>query len=178
VRALDVQAPKQQVVLRRAGLSLNEQITYEGPTWLDDVLPVGDSGFPHDVTQAKQRRIAYLRQRGIDDVLVHERMQVAASAGRELGRHPIRATNGFVGRVERVHTSRSGRHYAVIANDREVVAVSAGSREAAVLVGRVVMLEFVAGRGSKHVKLRLKPVLGVVRQPKAPARGTRTDPSA
>jgi len=61
VRALDVQAPKQQVVLRRAGLSLNEQITYEGPTWLDDVLPVGDSGFPHDVTHSVPRTCGKLR---------------------------------------------------------------------------------------------------------------------
>jgi len=178
VRALDVQAPKHQVVLRRAGLSLNEQITYEGPTWLDEVSPVGEFGFPHDVTQAKQRRSVYLRQRGITDVLVHERMLVAAGVGRELGRRPVRAIQGFVGRVVRVHESPNGRHYAVIASEREVVAVNAGRREATALVGRVVMLEFVAGRGSKHAKLILKQMPEREQQPKAPVRGSRTDPRA
>jgi type IV secretory pathway VirD2 relaxase len=154
--ARDAESPRKHASLRREGLGLHAQVTYEGPTWLDQIAPLGETGLAAELQQAKLERAAYLKERRIKNLRAWERDQVAGAVALELGLAVAAKLDGFVGRVERVHRCPNGHHYAVIASAESLVAVATGKRSAK-LIGRRVRLEFVESEYTKRKKLSMKP---------------------
>lgn len=160
LEARDVSDPKQHISLRREALRLDAQLEYKGPTWLDRVQPVGHTGLPAELGEAKAQRDAYLRSLGVKDMKglrALERDAVTKLVAQKLGLQPSGKIGGFVGKVERVHGCPNGNHYAVVVSEREVVAVATGKRTAR-LIGREVQLDFVASEYTKRTKLAITPV--------------------
>lgn len=159
LEARNVSDPKQHISLQREALRLEQQIEYEGPTWLDRAKPLGQSGLPAELDAAQAQRAQYLESRGIKpkDLRRHERDAVAELVGAKLGLKPTDDVSEFQGKVERLHRCPNGNHYAIIVSETELVAVATGRRTAR-LIGREVQLEFVESEYTKRTKLAITPM--------------------
>jgi type IV secretory pathway VirD2 relaxase len=160
LEARDVSDPKQHVSMRREALRLEAQLEYNGPTWLDRVQPLGQTGLPAELGEAKSQRDAYLKSLGVTDMKglrALERDAVTKVVAGELGLQASGKISGFVGKVERLHRCPNGNHYAVVVGDGKLVAVATGRRTAR-LIGREVQLDFVKSEYTKRTKLAITPV--------------------
>jgi type IV secretory pathway VirD2 relaxase len=116
-------------------LSLERQVAYEGPTWLDAAKPSGAGALAHEVERRRAEREAFLRGRGLwgTDLRAVERRKLTERYARRLGKARVRKLDGFVGKVVDVYEAPSGYRYAVVASDREVVLLRATARTAGML---------------------------------------------
>ena len=140
----DVQQPKHRLQLRAASQTLDEQVRYLGPTWLDRASPALPG-----IAAAKAARERFLNEQGIttgarrEGILRElERVSMLRRSSEQLGR-TTESLHGYEGVVREVRYAPSGNAYAVLDNDRglQVVAVDAGSRD---VIGKHVAVH---GRG-------------------------------
>jgi hypothetical protein len=159
LKRLDLERPPAHVALRRPKLSLAQQVSYLGPTWLDDVSPQGGSVFAKELDAFRTRRQAFLDGRGLTrkELVPIERDRVAARESKRMGLGTGRA-NGFRGVVVALHEEPSGNRYAVIANDRELIAVRSGQKVKR-MIGREVEVVFAISEYDGKRKLAMEPAL-------------------
>jgi len=115
------------VGLRVHRLTLEQQITYLGPTWLDRAAPKGSTGFSAAVANAARQRREFLKSEGLDSKGIErqERERVASYHAQRLGRVVAARADGFQGVVESVYEAHGGRRYVILVNDGKVLAVRA-----------------------------------------------------
>ena len=118
---------KERLSVDRSQLSLDQQVTYLGPTWLDSVQPSGTSTFALEVDHRRRARQAYLREQKLTgrDLRAVERKRLVDHYARKLGLTRAKQLAGFGGRVVEIHESPSGARYAIVASDREFVLLRA-----------------------------------------------------
>lgn len=141
-------------------LSLEQQVTYLGPTWLDTTRPSGAGAFARDIERRRREREAYLRDRklwGLDLRSV-ERRRLTEHYARQLGLERAKRMDDFVGRVVTIHEAPSGHSYAVIASATEVALMRA-TPKTYTLTGRDVRLapaKGVSKTSNKAARTRLQ----------------------
>jgi type IV secretory pathway VirD2 relaxase len=155
---LDHEQPQVRVGLRCEPLSLDKQVRYLGPTWLDGVVPSSDVGFSADVAAYKVKRQEFLQANGIEqrNLRTLERREVARLHAQALQRAVTREVEGFCGVLDRVHDCPNGNRYAIIVSESELAVVAAGNR-AHKLRGRQVELSFAANSRDGRQKLTIVP---------------------
>jgi type IV secretory pathway VirD2 relaxase len=141
---------KGRLTIDTSRLSIDQQVTYLGPTWLDTARPSGSSEFARTIAQRQREREAYLRERQLGGVDLRsvERRRLTEYYARKLGLERAKRLDDFVGRLITIHDAPSGRSYAVIASDTEVVLMRATAQTRA-LTGRAVRLASVRDTASK-----------------------------
>jgi type IV secretory pathway VirD2 relaxase len=159
LRRRDHEQPQFRVTLRCERLSLEKQVRYLGPTWLDDAVPSSEIGFSADVAAYRIQRQEFLQANGIErrNLRALERHEVATSLARALHREVARDVKGFCGVLDRVHECPNGNRYAIVVGESELAIVAVGN-QAHKLRGRQVELSFVANSRSGKQKLTIIPV--------------------
>ena len=150
--------------LRRASferqrLTMDAQVSYPGPTWLDSVKPSGASEFARNVASRQRARDAFLRSRKLErSALRHtERHAVARYYAKKRQTHVCSRLGGFSGRVVAVHEAQSGTRFWIVEHaEKGIVAIRADVRGGD-LVGKDVRLGFVERGG----RLRLEVAVAV-----------------
>jgi hypothetical protein len=157
----DRSQPRVRVDLRRHPQSLEQSVTYLGPTWLDHAKPRGLRGFAAEVVAALPRRQSFLREHRLTerDLERRERESVAVMYAQRLSRRaPIRA-DGFSGTVEAIYEAASGNKYALIVNAESVLAIRAGI-QARRLIGQKVLVSMRSSEYDSRPKLHMSVVRG------------------
>lgn len=173
-------------VVRESSLGLREQMTAQGPTWLDAKIAAGEhlkpmrrigaSRFELRVRAAMRGRLAQLRARGLteerdgqarlrtqalDEMYEREHAAKAAQLARRYGQHvSLEPGQDFRGKVERLEQMASGTH-AVVAKDGRFALVPARNGIAR-QVGKEVSLSLERGRGAPSITMPVQ-VQGRVR---------------
>lgn len=161
----DKDAPQAHVGLRRQKLSLQAQVNYRGPTWLDTAELDAPCAINSELKRFHAQREAFLERVGIaraDEDKVKrlvklERDELAKRLAAQRERQVASKLAGFRGRVAELHEVPSGNRYAVIETATELVLVRAGSK-ARKLVGREVEVVFVVSEYDGKPKLALQPL--------------------
>jgi hypothetical protein len=157
---LDLEKPRAHVGLRRHKLSLEGQVTYVGPTWLDQVETAGSSSFVAEVSALRARRQRFLAERGFErkGLVQREREDIAERLAKRLGRKASSRAAGFRGVVTELHEAPSGNRYAIIANDAQVIAVRAGQKVRK-FIGQEVRVSFAISEYDGKSKLNIEPAV-------------------
>ena len=169
----DKDAPQHHVALRRQKLSLQAQVNYRGPTWLDSAKLDTPCAINSELKRFQVQRQAFLDRIGIGrdargrdkdkdetklrELVTLEREELAERLASQRQLRVAAKLVGFRGRVAEVHEVPSGNRYAVIETATELVLVRAGSK-ARKLVGREVEVAFVVSEYDGKSKLALQPV--------------------
>jgi type IV secretory pathway VirD2 relaxase len=161
----DKDLPQAHVAVRRQKLSLQAQVTYRGPTWLDTAKLETPCTINDELKRFRGQRETFLERLGIakdtkdkDRRLVAlERDELATRLATQRSRQVAHKLAGFRGRVAEVRELPSGNRYAVIETETELVLVRAGT-QARKLVGREVEVAFVVSEYDGRSKLALQPV--------------------
>lgn len=164
-------------VVRESALSLREQMSASGPTWLDARLAagehlkprqlIGESRFEGRVRAALRGRLANLRNRGLteerdgstqlrtlalDELYGQEHAAAAGALSGRFGEHVLlRPGQAFAGKVERIQELASGPH-AVVAQDGRFALVQASPAMSRQL-GNQVEVSVARGRGSPSIAM-------------------------
>lgn len=173
-------------VVRESSLGLREQMTAQGPTWLDAKLAAGEhlqplrrlgaSRFEMRVRAAMRGRLSQLRSRGLteerdgqtrlrtqalDEMYEREHAAKAGQLARRYGQHvKLEPGQDFRGKVERLEQLASGTH-AVVAKDGRFALVPARNGLAR-QVGKEVALNLERGRAAPSMTMPVQ-VQGKVR---------------
>lgn len=155
---------KGRVSIDTSHMQVEQQITYEGPTWLDTARPSGAGSFAQEIERRRSERESYLRERKLlgRDLRSVERRRLTDHYARKLGLQRAKRLDDFVGRVVSIHDAPSGHSYAVIASDTEIVLMRATAQTGA-LVGRDVRLapapvRAAPGRSAQQRRLHVEPL--------------------
>jgi type IV secretory pathway VirD2 relaxase len=142
----------------RQHLTLEQQVTYVGPTWLDAARPSGASEFARQVAKQQQAREEFLRGRKLERSALRnlERRSVARQYATARRSRVCTLLDGFAGRVVAHHEAASGNRYWVIegAEGQGVAAVRADARGEK-LVGRDVRIGLAERAGKKRVAVEI-----------------------
>jgi hypothetical protein len=147
----DLSLQKQRVVVRKDGLSLEEQVNHRGPVTLDRLVgqPLAPYGFGAEVDRALQRRAERLRALGIDPadpdcvgkLRELERQGLGESfATRSRESFLAETPPTFQGRVQLSERGADGTPYAVVSDGMRFVMVQA-TPDLRALDGQVVALQ-------------------------------------
>jgi type IV secretory pathway VirD2 relaxase len=167
-------------VVQESSLGLREQMSAQGPTWLDGKIAAGEhlkpirrigaSRFEMRVRAAMRGRLAQLRERGLtverdgqtqlrgqalDEMYQREHATKAATLSRHYGQHvDLASGHDFRGKVERLEQLASGPH-AVIAKDGRFALVPARNGLARQL-GKNVSVSLGRGRGAPSLAIPMQ----------------------
>lgn len=164
--------PRWRVSLRQQRLTLEQQVTYLGPVWLDVAKARGSSSFAADVVAAADRRQEFLRTCAIavSDLSRIERQRVAEFHARQLNRQVAQRANGFQGTVQSIYEAHGGTRYAIVANAEQLIVVRAGARLRAHL-GREVEVSIRISEYDGKPKLEVVPSNARARGSRGPTVG-------
>lgn len=137
-------------------LTLEQQVSYVGPTWLDEAQPSGASEFARQVARHQGARAEFLRAHRLERSMLRnlERRGVARSYAQARRSRVCTRLDGFVGQVVEHHEAASGNRFWIVQGSRGVTAIKADARGAA-LVGRTVRLGWTEREGRKRVEVEI-----------------------
>lgn len=140
----------QMLSVRSEQQSLASQPRYQGPVWLDRIVPgqVVARGFGASVQQALEERHVYLRSQGLDPadsqlpwrLLKLQRGRLEQALGGAGGGVPTRAASGFEGSA-RLHREPNGQRFLEIRSPSGQFVVVPAPPRAELLQGQTVRLE-------------------------------------
>jgi hypothetical protein len=169
VRALqrrDKEMPRAHVALRRQPMSVQAQIHYRGPTWLDTADLDTSCPLTTELRALRSKRDAFLEHLGIRGkpkdkaraLVALERDEVADRFARQRKLDVAQRLAGFQGRVSELYQAPSGNRYAIVEDGRELVVIRAGNK-ARKLIGREIEVSFTVSEYDGQKKLTLTPLM-------------------